>query len=151
MLLHSCFWDENEEVPTYQCYQMVRWVFQYLAIYSNENVPKSIQIVSKWVHHFAKYQKYGTLQSWVKITKFMLKWRNFAKSGHYCTYLPRKVDRYVAGNLNEQSFHNYKSSKFVQKLTYRNCSRSRRKILMSAYDVDLNWNYFSTFWVKTRK
>ena len=35
-----------------QCDQMTRLCFQYLAIYSNENLPQRIQIVSKWVIFF---------------------------------------------------------------------------------------------------
>ena len=34
---------------------MAKLVFQYLAIHNNENLPKSIQIVPKWAHNFAKY------------------------------------------------------------------------------------------------
>ena len=39
-----------------QCNQMIRLCFQYLAVYSNENLPKSIQIVPKWVVNFAQNQ-----------------------------------------------------------------------------------------------
>ena len=39
-----------------QCDQMVILFFQYLAIYNDENLPKSIQIAPKWVHNIAKYQ-----------------------------------------------------------------------------------------------
>ena len=34
-----------------QCDQMTRLCFQYLAIYSNENFPKSIQIVSNFAQN----------------------------------------------------------------------------------------------------
>ena len=39
-----------------QTEQEAKLVFQYLAIYINENLPKIIQIVLKWVHNFAKYK-----------------------------------------------------------------------------------------------
>ena len=39
-----------------QCDQMTKLCFQYLAIFSNENVPNSIQIVPKWVENFAQNQ-----------------------------------------------------------------------------------------------
>ena len=39
-----------------QCDQMAKLIIQYLAIYNNENLTKSIQIVPKWVHNFAKYE-----------------------------------------------------------------------------------------------
>ena len=35
---------------------MNRLCFQYLAIFSNENLPKSIQIVPRWVEYFAQNQ-----------------------------------------------------------------------------------------------
>ena len=35
---------------------MIRLFFQDLAIYTNENLPKRIQIVPKWFHNFTKYQ-----------------------------------------------------------------------------------------------
>ena len=35
---------------------MNKLCFQYLAIFSNENVPNSIQIVPKWVENFAQNQ-----------------------------------------------------------------------------------------------
>ena len=35
---------------------MTRLCFQYLAIYSNEYLPKSIQIVPKWYENFAQNQ-----------------------------------------------------------------------------------------------
>ena len=35
---------------------MTKLCFQYLAIFSTENVPNSIQIVSKWVENFAQNQ-----------------------------------------------------------------------------------------------
>ena len=35
---------------------MARLFFHFLAIYSNENLPISIQVVPKWVHNFAQYQ-----------------------------------------------------------------------------------------------
>ena len=62
-----------------QCDQMTRLCFQYLAIYTNENVPKSIQSVTKWVKNFAQNQinlKY--IAKHVNLPK----WWNFAKSGH---------------------------------------------------------------------
>ena len=37
---------------------MTKFCFQYLAIYSNENLPKTIQIVKKWVENFAQNQIY---------------------------------------------------------------------------------------------
>ena len=37
-----------------QCDQMDKLVFQYLAIYNNENLSKIIQIDPKWVRNFAK-------------------------------------------------------------------------------------------------
>ena len=49
----------------------------YLAIYCNENLPKSIQIVPKWFENFA--QKPINLKY---IAKYLRKWWNFAKSGH---------------------------------------------------------------------
>ena len=49
---------------------MTRLCFQYLAIFSNENLPKRIQIVPNWVEK---------LQN---IFKYWPKWWNFAKSGH---------------------------------------------------------------------
>ena len=39
-----------------QCDQMTKLYFQYLAIFSNENVPNSIQIVPKWVENFGQNQ-----------------------------------------------------------------------------------------------
>ena len=39
-----------------QCDQMTRLCFQYLAIFSNENLSKSIQIAPKWVENFAQNQ-----------------------------------------------------------------------------------------------
>ena len=39
-----------------QCDQMNKLYFQYLAIFSNENVPNSIQIVAKWVVNFTQKQ-----------------------------------------------------------------------------------------------
>ena len=39
-----------------QCDQMAKLVFQYLAIYNNENLPKIIEIDPKWVYNFAKYE-----------------------------------------------------------------------------------------------
>ena len=39
-----------------QCDQMTRLCFQYLAIFSNKNLPKSIQIVPKWAENFAQSQ-----------------------------------------------------------------------------------------------
>ena len=35
---------------------MARLFFHFFAIYSNENLPISIQVVPKWVHNFAQYQ-----------------------------------------------------------------------------------------------
>ena len=35
---------------------VTRLYFQYLAIFSNENLPKSIPIVPKWVENFAQNQ-----------------------------------------------------------------------------------------------
>ena len=46
----------NTHITQAQCDQMAKLVFQYLAIYNNENLPKIIQIVSKWLHNFAKYE-----------------------------------------------------------------------------------------------
>ena len=43
-------------VPYKQCDQMTKLCFQYLSIFSNENVPNSIQIVPKWVENFAQNQ-----------------------------------------------------------------------------------------------
>ena len=37
-----------------QCDQTIRLCFQYLAIFSNENLPKSKQIVPKWAENFAQ-------------------------------------------------------------------------------------------------
>ena len=39
-----------------QCDQKARLFFQYLAIYNDEILPKSIQKVPKWVVNFAKIQ-----------------------------------------------------------------------------------------------
>ena len=35
---------------------MTKLCFQYLAIYKNENLPKNIQIVPKWVENFVQNQ-----------------------------------------------------------------------------------------------
>ena len=35
---------------------MTKLYFQYLAIFSTENVPNGIQIVPKWVENFAQIQ-----------------------------------------------------------------------------------------------
>ena len=43
-------WDASE-----QCDQMARLIFQYLAIYNNENLPNSIRKLPKYVQNFAKY------------------------------------------------------------------------------------------------
>ena len=43
-------------LPWVQCDQMTRLCFQYLALYSNENLPKSIQTVPKWDENFAQNQ-----------------------------------------------------------------------------------------------
>ena len=53
--------SEDEIVKLFEqvgipCDQMTRLCFQYLAIYSNENLPKSIQIVPKWDENFAQNQ-----------------------------------------------------------------------------------------------
>ena len=56
--------------------------FQYLAIFSNGNLPKNTQIVPKWVQNFAQKQinhKY--------IAKHLPKRWNFAKSGHTASNL----------------------------------------------------------------
>ena len=37
-----------------QCDQMNRLCFQYLKIYTNENLLKSLQIVAKWVKNFTQ-------------------------------------------------------------------------------------------------
>ena len=64
------FHDDEE-----QCDQFVFSI--YLAIYCNENLPKSIQIVPMWFENFA--QKPINLKY---IAKYLRKWWNFAKSGH---------------------------------------------------------------------
>ena len=54
---------------------MSKLCFQYLAIFSNENVPNSIQIVSKWVENFAQNQinlKY--LAKFAKVVEFCQIW-----------------------------------------------------------------------------
>ena len=54
-----------------QCDQMTKLCFQYLAIFSIENVPNSIQIVQKWVENFALNQI--RLKC---IVKYLKKWWN---------------------------------------------------------------------------
>ena len=60
-------------VQVRQCDQTTRLCFQYLAIFSNENLPKNIQIVQNWtknqinLKYIAKYFKYWS------------KWWNFAQ------------------------------------------------------------------------
>ena len=62
---------------------MTRLCFQYLANYSNENLPKSIQIVPKWVEKFAQNQIYCPKPNILpNIFKYLPKWWSFAKSGH---------------------------------------------------------------------
>ena len=61
---------------------MARLLFRYLAIYNNEKLPQIKQIVLKWVHNFAKYQT-----KLKNISKFLLQWWNFTKSGHSVAYL----------------------------------------------------------------
>ena len=51
---------------------MIRLCFQYLAIYSNLNLPKSIQIVSKWVENFAQNQM--NLKYIAKVVEFCQIW-----------------------------------------------------------------------------
>ena len=63
-------------------------VFQHLAIYNNENLPKSIQIIPKWVHNFAKYQRF--------LNSLLKRW-NFAKSGH--TELATQMKRFHDENV----------------------------------------------------
>ena len=57
-----------------------RLCFQYLVIFSNEILPKSIQIVPKWVENFAQNQI--NLEYIAKYFFYWTKWWNFAKSGH---------------------------------------------------------------------
>ena len=64
--------------------------FQYLAIFSNENLPKSAQIVPKWVENFATTK--WTIKILPKIFKFLPKRWIFAKSGH--------IERVQKWNLN---------------------------------------------------
>ena len=64
--------------PIYQCDQMARLFFHYLAIYSNEILPIRIQVVPKWVHNFAQYQM--ILENIAKVAKIRQIWS-------YC-YLP---------------------------------------------------------------
>ena len=40
-----------------QCDQTTVLCFQYLDIFSNENLPQSIQIVPKWAENFAQNKK----------------------------------------------------------------------------------------------
>ena len=47
-------WLLGSAVNERQCDQMDKLVFQYLAIYNNENLSKIIQIDPKWVRNFAK-------------------------------------------------------------------------------------------------
>ena len=65
---------------------VTRLCFQYLALYSNKNLPKSIlQLVPNWVENFAQNQinlKYNIL-------KCLPKWRNFAKSDHTDQWMDR--------------------------------------------------------------
>ena len=63
-----------------QCDQTTVLCFQYLDIFSNENLPQSIQIVPKWAENFAQNQK--TLNLLPKIFKYWSKRWNFAKLGH---------------------------------------------------------------------
>ena len=39
----------------FQCDQMARLLFQYLAIYNFENLPNSIRSLPKYVQNFSKY------------------------------------------------------------------------------------------------
>ena len=49
--------DKNcDNVYGAQYGQMTKLCFQYLAIFRNENMPNSIQIVSKWAENFAQNQ-----------------------------------------------------------------------------------------------
>ena len=66
-----------------KCDQMAKLVFQYLAIHNNnENLPKSIQIVPKWVHNFDKYQK--PLNKWAKVSQFVAQAAKFRKIWSHC-------------------------------------------------------------------
>ena len=65
-----------------QCDQMNRLCFQYLAIHSNENLPKSILIVPKWVKNFAQNQinlKYIAIDfyTFAKVVEFRQIWSHW--------------------------------------------------------------------------
>ena len=58
--------------------------FQYLAIYSNENLTKSVQIVPKWVKIFAQNQinlKY--IAKVVEFRQIWSKWSHVDKTNSY--------------------------------------------------------------------
>ena len=63
-----------------QCDQMATLFVQYLGIYNNVNLPKSINKLPDKAQKFAKYHL--NLQKWRKAIKFFPKYQNFAKSGH---------------------------------------------------------------------
>ena len=81
-------WKPSGTKPLIQCDQMNRLCFQYLAIYSNESMPISIQIVTKRVKYFAKTNL--SLNILPKTFKIWPKWRIFAKSGHTALIPPMK-------------------------------------------------------------
>ena len=73
---------------------MKRLCFQYLAIYSNENLPKSIQIVLKLVKNFTQTKQ--ILNILPKVFKYLPKWWNFARFGHTAqTSQPVWPDGYI--------------------------------------------------------
>ena len=76
-------------------YSVTRLFFQRFAIYNNENLPESIQILPKCVDNFAKYQI--NLKILPEISKFLLKRQNFGKSGHTVC-----IDVCVWGSLRER-------------------------------------------------
>ena len=76
--------------------QMALLLLQYLAIYSNENLPNGIKVSPKSIQNFAKCQI--NLQTNVKYIIFLSKWRNLAKSGH-TAYNDRRTHRIQAARL----------------------------------------------------
>ena len=63
-----------------QCDQMATLFVQYLGIYNNVNLPKSINKLPDKAQKFAKYHL--NPPEWLKKIIFFPKYQNFAKSGH---------------------------------------------------------------------
>ena len=96
---------------------MARLIFQYLTIYDNKILPKSIQIGSQLCQITNKPWKYCQ-----RFIFFLLNWRNFAKSGHIARELNYKSKN---GNYPCVLYFAVKSARQSQK--HLKCSKNCRR------------------------